>query len=90
MYACFVDFFILVQCCPFRLKNNVEFLKGTQGTHTCHWVERPSPVYNFPVYVIINILSFKTPDVKTEGGFLAVSHMSEGLGVVPVSFFKFS
>ena len=28
--------------------------------------------------------------MKTEGGFLAVSHMSEGLGVVPVSFFKFS
>ena len=75
--ACFEDFFILVQCCPFRLKNNVEFLKGTQGTHTCHWTERLSSVYNFPLYVIINIFGFKAPDVQTEGGFVAVSQVFE-------------
>ena len=64
MNAGLVDFFISIYCSPFWFENYVVFLKCAQVAHPCHWAERLSPVYNFPMNVKINVHVLEAPDVQ--------------------------
>ena len=83
MNAGLVDFFIFVNCSPLWLENNVKFLKCAQVAHPCDWTERLSPVYNFPMNVVINVPVFKAPDVQAQGGFTFVPQVVERFVMVP-------